>query len=751
MTNKILQPKNRKFFYIALAFIIGAAGLSVFIFYHFARASCAQPCVAVNPLSLTFTAVQGGPNPPSQTINLTEGKASNCVTWGTLITAPWLTLTPLSGTRCNPPNGILPVSVDITGLTQGAYTGIIRVYDPGYYDFSYPPPPAPISVFNLDAAQDVSVTVNVSPPLSCTGAPPYTVNCQSGNKPLGQACILGPTCFGTGTGATPAAAQFSCTASLGVCLAGDLACNIKYTSCTGVVSGSCGTANGKTYLSTDTGWGADTFCSVGTANPASPAFPPSPGSTSWNCDGSGGGTTASCSASRAPPPPAISVSPGSISVCNAAPSGTIRVNSENMKKGTPVASSWLFPALPTPVDPCTATGSPGCISLSSATYNSVPVPNGIDIYTLQATPFSAGPNYSLGGVRKEIVFAPPQLPDFSLVDTLKNFFASVARAQSVQNCSPFLDPLCVPSKSAIFSQPLSSAGTAIFFIDWYPEAQIQVSPSPAALTDTSPGSVSISNIGAPGSSMNWNVLSIAYTSGSNWLNVSPGSGGPIAQGGSPQTATLSYNTAAGLLPATYNAVVSFFASSTAPGARLSKQDVPVTLTVSTPAVSCSPDGQWINTAANGGSITLHASGGTGSYSWTAAGGTPPSGGPGSNFTVNYAAPGTYTVGVTSPLGKPTSCTVNVLDLSCTFSANPTKLIAPQSSQLSWTCRNANSCDITSDKGNSFPGVNPVTGNLIVTPTSTTNYYLNCKGGLTGTVTYSTTVNVEVKKPSIKEP
>lgn len=60
-------------------------------------------------------------------------------------------------------------------------------------------------------------------------------------------------------------------------------------------SGSCGTA-AKTYASTATAY-SGTFCSVGTASPASPAFPTAGSSSSWQCLGNGG-STATCYASR---------------------------------------------------------------------------------------------------------------------------------------------------------------------------------------------------------------------------------------------------------------------------------------------------------------------------------------------------------------------------------------------------------------------------------------------------------------------
>jgi hypothetical protein len=62
-------------------------------------------------------------------------------------------------------------------------------------------------------------------------------------------------------------------------------------------SGSCGTAM-RTYTTSETSWGNYTFCSAGTAEPASPTFPVQGSSTTWKCKGVSGGTDASCAATR---------------------------------------------------------------------------------------------------------------------------------------------------------------------------------------------------------------------------------------------------------------------------------------------------------------------------------------------------------------------------------------------------------------------------------------------------------------------
>jgi len=57
-------------------------------------------------------------------------------------------------------------------------------------------------------------------------------------------------------------------------------------------------AANKTYAALVSSYGSDNFCNQGTANPASPSFPDQGNSTTWSCDGANGGINASCTASR---------------------------------------------------------------------------------------------------------------------------------------------------------------------------------------------------------------------------------------------------------------------------------------------------------------------------------------------------------------------------------------------------------------------------------------------------------------------
>ncbi len=117
-----------------------------------------------------------------------------------------------------------------------------------------------------------------------SGATGYSPDTQCGNGTPSTTAFpaQGATVNWTCSGQNGGAASGQCTASRSVV----------------VINGSCGTAN-TTYGSGVTTYGSDTFCSAGTASPASPAFPAAGNSTNWTCVGSGTGhTDASCTAVR---------------------------------------------------------------------------------------------------------------------------------------------------------------------------------------------------------------------------------------------------------------------------------------------------------------------------------------------------------------------------------------------------------------------------------------------------------------------
>ena len=102
--------------------------------------------------------------------------------------------------------------------------------------------------------------------------------------------------------------------------------------------------------------------------------------------------------------------------------------------------------------------------------------------------------------------------------------------------------------------------------------------------------------------------------------------------------------------------------------------------------------------------------------------------------------GTYTfiLSGTGPSGSASKqVTVQVIKIPrCTFAADPTSIILPQTSVLSWSCSYADTCSIDQGVGS----VNPISGTQEVRPSATTTYTLACNGS-DGERTWQSTVNV----------
>ena len=389
------------------------------------------------------------------------------------------------------------------------------------------------------------------------------------------------------------------------------------------------------------------------------------------------------------------------------PTSAIQVNSINSVTLQPIASSWTFPLYPS-ADPCVS----GCSGVN-VSYSNQPT----GIYTLAATPGSAGPLYSLRGVENHFA-AREDHPGFFSFAYWENIFAKFVKAVTVGPCI---------AGSTSCSLTLGANSSIVFTPEWDPIAQMAVLPTPLSVTDTAPGTLTISNTGAPGSQLNWFVGSITYASGSNWLSVSPAV--PVL-GGASQPVTVSYTGT--LPPGSYRATIVFTGTSSPTGVVVPQKSVTVNLVVGSSALTCAPLSQTVNTAQ---SANLSASGGAGSYTWSAPGGIPASGS-GSLFGVNYGTLGAHSVTVTDGAST-ASCNVNVIDLRCNFTANPGQILFRESSTLSWMCVNAVSCSI--DQG--IGSVNPVSGSTQVAPASSTRYTLNCTGAGVSTFTAAVDVNV----------
>ncbi|OQB08443.1 MAG: hypothetical protein BWY21_01273 [Parcubacteria group bacterium ADurb.Bin216] len=106
------------------------------------------------------------------------------------------------------------------------------------------------------------------------------------------------------------------------------------------VDGECGTAN-KEFYATVAGYGSNTFCSVGSPSPSSPAFPTSGSPASWQCSGVNGGNAVTCTASKAS---SVCVSGGGGLTCIETVDGAYTVNKYTTTNGTITGNtSWIPP------------------------------------------------------------------------------------------------------------------------------------------------------------------------------------------------------------------------------------------------------------------------------------------------------------------------------------------------------------------------------------------------------------------------
>jgi hypothetical protein len=119
------------------------------------------PSLTVSPSSLSFSGTQGGPNPASQTMDITNAETSGgTMSWTAASNQSWLSVTPGSG---NAPSTVT-VSIATSGLAQGNYSGTVTITAPGA---TGSPKVVPVS---LSVLAPVPPSLDVSPTtLSFTG------------------------------------------------------------------------------------------------------------------------------------------------------------------------------------------------------------------------------------------------------------------------------------------------------------------------------------------------------------------------------------------------------------------------------------------------------------------------------------------------------------------------------------------------------------------------------------------------------
>jgi len=84
------------------------------------------PAISVSPKSLAFSAVQGGPNPPAQALELCN-TGTGTLDWELTDNAGWLSETPTSGSLGEGECEDVTVSVDVTGMAAGDYSATITI------------------------------------------------------------------------------------------------------------------------------------------------------------------------------------------------------------------------------------------------------------------------------------------------------------------------------------------------------------------------------------------------------------------------------------------------------------------------------------------------------------------------------------------------------------------------------------------------------------------------------------------------
>lgn len=137
-----------------------------------------KPTISLSPSSFTFSATQGGANPTSQTLNISN-TGSAALNWNATDDAAWLTLGTTSGTIAS--GGVAQtssVNINITGLSAATYTGTITVSDP--------------NATNSPQTASVTLTISSAPTANCSSSPnsfTFTAT-QGGANPAAQTWAL---------------------------------------------------------------------------------------------------------------------------------------------------------------------------------------------------------------------------------------------------------------------------------------------------------------------------------------------------------------------------------------------------------------------------------------------------------------------------------------------------------------------------------------------------------------------------------
>ncbi len=135
------------------------------------------PAIVVTPTSLTFSAQQGGSNPPSQQL-LVNNQGYGILNYSVTDNQPWLTVTPTTGAA----PATLAVSVSIAGLAYGDHSGRITISDAS----------------GKDSSRTVVVALSITAPVLSITPSSIDVQTQFGSAPPDDRYVMIEN-SGTGT------------------------------------------------------------------------------------------------------------------------------------------------------------------------------------------------------------------------------------------------------------------------------------------------------------------------------------------------------------------------------------------------------------------------------------------------------------------------------------------------------------------------------------------------------------------------
>lgn len=137
------------------------------------------PIIGASPTSLAFVATQGGANPATQTVSLSN-QGGGTLTWTASDNASWLTLSPASGTG----NGAVTLTVTTGSLTAGSYSTTVKLNATGASTVTVP----------------VTLTVATAPVPPAIGASPTSLSfvaTHGGANPAAQTLSISNAGGGT--------------------------------------------------------------------------------------------------------------------------------------------------------------------------------------------------------------------------------------------------------------------------------------------------------------------------------------------------------------------------------------------------------------------------------------------------------------------------------------------------------------------------------------------------------------------------